>query len=137
MNAFGKFNLIEDHGLRDDQPNCETNDQCAKREWSTAVDSLCNNAARCIANFENAILSCAVKLQSLISSVDRVVCRILHAQRLRVAGILIRVHALKLVLVEEHGYFALARFSVAPPEVVYSPSFVIPSKFFCARAWVH
>src|SRR5262249_23568715 len=73
------------------------------------------------------------KLQSLINPGDCVASWIRHTEGLRVAPILIRLHAQSLALVAEHGHFALARFSRATLEGVHSLSFEIPAKFFGVR----
>jgi hypothetical protein len=74
MSAFLKSNLIENHGLRGDEPDCETNHQRAERERSTAGNSCCSSAIWRIANFENAIVFWAIKLRSLINPINRIVC---------------------------------------------------------------
>jgi hypothetical protein len=43
MSAFIKLYLIENHGLRGDEPDCETNDQGAEREWSVVGDGCCDS----------------------------------------------------------------------------------------------
>jgi hypothetical protein len=61
----------------------------------------------------------------LTGPIDHVDCCVWHAEGLRVAPILIRLHGSTFALVAAHGHFALARFSAAPTEVVHNPSFGI------------
>jgi hypothetical protein len=131
MNARLKFSLIENHGLRSDEPNCDTSDQRTEREWST-VRAGCSKSATW--RIVNSIVLRANKLRSVTSPVDRVDCRVRRAEGLRVASILIRLHGSKFALVAAHGHFALARFSAAPAEVVHNPSFGIRQKLFSGCA---
>src|SRR5207244_10248141 len=115
-----KFNLIEDHGLRGDEPDRETNHKGPERELR-ATSKRCNRTSRQIAPRENAIAHGAM----LFAAVRRFIGWVRQRAGFEVASILVRFHAETFAPAPARRYLALARFSAATPEVIHNPSFEI------------
>jgi hypothetical protein len=67
-----KFDLVENHGLGGDQPDCETNHQRPEWEWLTGADGRGNRAARQIPSSHTVIIHWAIYLPYLLSWVYHV-----------------------------------------------------------------